>query len=468
MKIVWAVIALFAVRFIFWAWSYPLQDADLAWQAVLGLNVLTHHAIPQQLGAETFTAPRAPWVPQEWLFSTAVAAAFADGTFWMLAVITTLAAVAALVIVAYHSRYRGASDFAIACVTLCTGVAMMQSFGVRAQVFGWPLLAAMLVCFESEGALQFFAIPLVAVWANLHAGVMLAPALAIARAAGITIEEPMLNARVRRAALLAGGVSVAVLCTPFGWKLPMYAVSLFNSPFKSTISEWQPADLTYYSFCLGVLPLVAAAIWLGVVYPGRRWHDGILFAVMLGMAFFAVRSLSLCAITIAPMVAVALTRIIPQKHRLNTLFQERMPRAVLAVATLGCGIALGATMLRTRDTTVLPQRAVATLAGMPGIHRVYCEDFAWCSLALRHANLQTFIDGRCDPFPIAVWNAYVRIEKLTPQWDSTLGDYGVDAVIAGAANPIAQALSVRGDWRVAYRDGRFALFVRRSQHTARR
>src|SRR5579872_2226109 len=85
MKIAAAIIVVFCARFLMGALSFPAHDGDIAWQQWLGTYVLHQHMLPKQLGPETFTSSGAPWIPQEWAFSVAVAWFVAHGRFWMLA-----------------------------------------------------------------------------------------------------------------------------------------------------------------------------------------------------------------------------------------------------------------------------------------------------------------------------------------------------------------------------------------------
>src|SRR5581483_3408889 len=109
---------------------------------------------------------------------------------------------------------------------------------------------------------------------------------------------------------------------------------------------------------------------------------------------------------------------------------------------------------------LLPVRAVAAASEIAGRHRLYCEDFAWCSLALSHANMQLFIDGRCDPFPLSVWKDYEAVYSLEPRWLHVLDRDRVDEVLVKKDRPLETALSARPDWRLAYKDKTFRLFVR--------
>src|ERR1700680_3450494 len=67
------LIAVFAARFFVTAVAYPQLDGDISWQRWLGFEILRSGSVPHALGAETFTAAGAPWLPHEWLFSIAAA-----------------------------------------------------------------------------------------------------------------------------------------------------------------------------------------------------------------------------------------------------------------------------------------------------------------------------------------------------------------------------------------------------------
>jgi hypothetical protein len=116
----------------------------------------------------------------------------------------------------------------------------------------------------------------------------------------------------------------------------------------------------------------------------------------------------------------------------------------------------------------LPKAAIASLADIPGTHNLYCEDFAWCSLALEQQNVRTFIDGRCDPFPNRVWSDYLAVERVSPKWDRVLNYWNVDSVLVDKNNSLAQAIALRNDWHLFYRDGRYEIFLRNSIRTAQR
>ena len=470
MRIALAVVAIFGARFAALAWHYRGQDADIAWQQWLGLRILALHHIPMRLGLETFTATGAHWIAQEWAFSVAVAATLPSSRFYLLALATAAAGALALFVTAWRAHRRGASTFATALTTALVGFAMMQSFGVRAQIFGWALLALILLLLDMESRIVFLVIPITALWANLHASALIVPVLVGLWAFGTAIEDRRWTPRVERNLILAVGTMLAVMLTPFSWHLPAYAIGLQTSAIRSSISEWQPPDLSLPAFSGGLLPLIALGCYFGIAAPRERWRDGMLFAACTVLAFTAIRHMPICALVIAPMVAQRLSNAIPQYSRLNVVLAERFSELLIlsssAVAAALIVITLDRAPAMAHST--LPQRALTALAAASGEHKLYCEDFAWCSMALPEKNLRVFLDGRCDPFPPDVWRAYLDVEQVTPRWSGVLDKYAVDAVLAKTGRPLAQVLALQGGWRVFYRDARYIVFTRDGVRTAER
>lgn len=469
MKLAWAVIVLFFVRFALAAWFDPGREADLSWQQWLGSYVLMHHHLPHQLGAETFTARGASWIPQEWAFSLAVALALPAHAGW-LAVACALAAAGALAATAWRAKRRGASTFSVGITTIFTGLAMLSAFGARAQVFGWLLLALVLLALDSETAWSFLLIPLVGIWANIHASAIAAPIFVGAWTAGTWIEDRAWTPRVERNFVLTAGSVFAVFLTPLLWKLPQYALAVQSSAIRSTIQEWQPPDIFLPSFAFGVLPLLALCIYFGIAAPRERWRDGMLFAVACAMAFLAVRHLPLAALIIAPMAAQRLTSILPETARVNAILKEHFSQTLIAASTALASALMFVALVHTPaiSAVALPRAALAGLADASGTHNVYCEDFSWCSLALQYKNLHTFLDGRCDPFPPAVWRDYLTVAHAGLGWAAVLNRTGTNAVLVRTGKPLAQALALRAGWRLFYRDRRYAVFLRDGVRTAQR
>ncbi|MFY9720012.1 MAG: hypothetical protein WAK16_10250, partial [Candidatus Cybelea sp.] len=151
-------------------------DGDLYWQRWLGDLLLRTHHLPAVLGDGTFTAPTAPWVPQEWVFSLAVAVATNQHLFLLLSILVSALPIGILISVYARARETATPD-AIGIALLFCGMALVESFGARAQVLGWAGLAVFVLFLERRDRWYYAAFPAAVVWANLHATVAIAPVL---------------------------------------------------------------------------------------------------------------------------------------------------------------------------------------------------------------------------------------------------------------------------------------------------
>ena len=432
------------------ALRHPAGDGDLLWQRWLGEKILHDGAIPRALGTETFSAPGAPWTPHEWLFSLALAASADHGLPWLVPLLCALAATLAIVTVVLRARRRGVTAAIAAAAPLLCVTATLQSFGVRAQVLGWAGLGLLLYVLECDGPLAWAAVPLTVVWANLHASVFLAPVVATAFALAAFARDRAWTAAVRRSAAIAAGCGLATLATPLGAALPRYAVMLMLSPIRHSISEWQPTSVANASFVAGALPLLCIAVVFGVRTSLR---DRLLIGLFGAALFSAVRNVPVFAIAVAPIALAALPRA-----------QTRRVSAAPAWMTLGAVTCAGALLAvaawRAPSAASSPLPAIAARA-VPSPARVFCEDFAWCSLFLAQGRARVFLDGRCDPYPEAVWRDYRDVLDGNVRWAQILDARDVDAVLVRRNGALDSLLAERRPvWRALGEDRLSRLYVR--------
>lgn len=466
MKYAWLIIAVFAARFLVVAVAYPAVDGDLAWQRWFGEIILRTGSIPQSLGAETFAAPGAPWLPHEWLFSIA-AVLGRSGIGWdLFSGGVAVCAILALVLAALRAKARGASPIAIALCTGFAGTALFESFGVRAQVVAWPLLAAFLLLLEARGRVAWFAIAVAALWSNLHGSAVLAPAIALLVTAGAWLDEGGFTPRVRQLGAIAAGSLVAICFNPFGWKLPAYALMLMHSPITANILEWKVTGLEDPSFAWGAFPLLLGAVVFGIYKrSGRsaiRWEDVFVFAAFAWLVLGAARNIAIFALVALPAVATSLTALVPAFAAAPERGRDWFGRYALPSVSMLLALVVAVILLRGADHSNdnLAGRALASLERLPGTHRVLCSNFAWCGLLVGVPRNAVFLDGRADPYPEKVWTDYAEIVRVRPDWRARLDAYGVDTVVAGRGGPLDQALTAAGGWRVAFSDATYRLWLR--------
>lgn len=459
----WLCVLALGLRDIAVAVAYIRPDGDRYWQLWLGEVILRTHAIPRALGAETFTAPGASWTPQEWLLALGLAWSRDIGASWLLPVTCGTAAMLALAAVAWRAQRRGAPPIAVSIVVILTGFAMIQSFGVRAQVFGWAGLALVLCCLESRGRLLWAAIPVTVIWANLHASVLLAPAICGLYAVGALIEQRAFTADVRRFALVAVACAAAVCATPLGLALPRYTIALMGSPIRQWIAEWGHTEIGVAAFAVGALPLLLILVIRGV---RTTMTDRIAIVTFTILLFSAVRNVPLFAIVVAPIAASVLGLSAPSSLKTTS---ERIASMITVIVAAGVAVALPLLSLKAAPPEdIVPLGAAnVVVTTAPRGARVFCEDFAWCSVFLGDTATRVFMDGRCDPFPLAVWRDYIAVIGGSTDWSSVLDRWKIDTILARPAGPLDALLLARhGQWTYVGGDRRARVYLRRSAMSA--
>lgn len=435
-------------------------DGDLYWQRWLGDLLLQTHHLPTALGSETFTAGGSPWIPQEWLFSLAVALAREHHLFILLSVLVSALPLAILCSIYWRSRYDGIEAAATGVALLFCGVAFLESFGARAQVLGWTALAAFMFFIERRDRWYYAALPTAIIWANLHASVAIAPAIVFTRVVAVFADGGFRAMRTSRDLLVLPAVVLAMFCTPFGWRLPAFALALATSPIRHYIQEWQPPALSDLSFVAGALPLALAILAGGRATLMQRKLQSFPAVLLFVASLFAFRNTALFAIVAAPLAARGLQTRFPSIARLGAKVAELEP---VALPAIGLAIVLSAVALvriQLQAPPPLPTAAIASLGNDGHNHRLLCEDFTWCSVALSYPTLQVFIDGRCDGYPLPVWRQYIAAIQARQNWSTPLERYGVNLVLAQRGSRLAEALGKTPNWERTYRDEKYVVFRR--------
>jgi hypothetical protein len=472
----WACVGAVFAWFAAVAVRFPPADGDLLWQRWLGERILREHAIPRALGPETFAANGAPWTPHEWLFSTALAFGAQHGAPWLVPLACAVAASLALVLVVVRCRRRGASGALSGAAAIVCALAMIQSFGARAQVLGWLGVGTVVWLLEMDGPWAWAAVPATALWANLHASVFLSPAIAVLFALAALLRDRRFSHDVLRRAALAATCGAATLATPLGIDLPRYAAGLLASPIRQSISEWAATSIASPAFALGALPLLVVLAAFGVRASLRERLVAVAFTVLL---FTAVRNVPVFALTVAPVAVGALVAARGTRSAPPPTPAPLAPplRNVAAWASIGalvtCAAMLAGAAWRSAPAarTALPTEPVRVLLAQARTQpRVFCEDFAWCSLFLLEPGAARFyMDGRCDPYPAALWRDYGAVRAGNPRWAVILERERVDAILARRDSALDSLLAERpGTWRRIASDGLARLYVKPALLAGRR
>jgi hypothetical protein len=432
--------------------AHPFVDGDLYWQRWLGESVLSSGHIPSALGNEVFTAQGAPWVAQEWLSSMLVAVLFRTHAIWLLAVLTGVTYFAALAVCAFRAKRNGATVNGTLLMLVAGVICIVPSFVLRAQIWVLPLFAALLLTLDFDDVRSWWSIAPIVLWANLHASAVLAIPV-------VWLDALTKPAAWRSRVPLCIAAAAALFCTPLGWRLLQYALEAH--PSRQYIYEWSPIARFDVQIVAGFIPLLALSLYAGIRQWRTRLRDVVLVAVLAVYAIVHQRNIPFFAIAAMPLAALAIGGAAGWARAAQTRTATILAAAAALVLLPLCAWAGYAVSSSQPPIFTPPDGSLAALRTQSGPHRLLCTNYGWCAAFLGEPGVRIFIDGRADPFPADVWQAYLTIIRGEPGWDLALDRYEVNAVLARRGGPLDARLQATPQWHaVATSDLCCDLYVR--------
>jgi hypothetical protein len=284
-RLPWLVLGLFV------AWLLTMGEGEIipdSWLGLAGGRELLQHGFST---TNTWTRYGSrEWVDQQW------GAHLVFYAVWRLAGAIGLVALnialisSGLILIMRAAFRRGAepawTSLVLVVALLAANVALWDARAQSFSVLGFGLLAWLLT--RDDGRLErpvFLAIPLIALWANLHAAVLVGGGICGVYAVSCLLQG---GRRVRARALgLAVGAGLACFATPFVAGLPWYLRRTMDNPdFRAVLPEWHvttPAGSPL--FVLGAAAALALSVWAPM--PRR---DRVLLWLLTIAGFTAVRS----------------------------------------------------------------------------------------------------------------------------------------------------------------------------------
>lgn len=448
-----------AAALAFLAAARAPHSSDLFWQIPEGRSVL-HGVIPNHV-PWALGDPR--WLDHEWLFEALAAWCYDHGAFLALVVLCALAAAAAPILAYCAARERGydwaSTSFAVLLVCASTSI----SWAERPQNFVLLAFIALLWIMWRGARPWWAALPVAAVWSNLHASGVLAPVVGLAFTAAYAIEAGPRDARCRSALAAAAAAFAGTFLTPHGIALWTYALDSMGDRNHSHryITEWLPlfnGDVLKAA----ALWLLVLAVILAATLVQRRDE---LAGALVGVAFLALpvlhaRFVLFTAAAAMPLVARSLRAILGSAPQAR---EAALPRAVLALPVLG--IAAGVWIAASspglgREPVYADARTLLVRHHVSGT--IFAEYTAAAYLAAFSAlPVRVMIDSHGDPFDARAWDDEYVLEHALPLWDAVLRRRGIEQVVLPVQHPLALALALSPRWTTLDRTAHARLFVTR-------
>jgi hypothetical protein len=399
-RLPWLVLALVAAALLAVG---SLAISNDTWLGIAGGRELLQHGFSSE---NTWTRyGSGSWADQQWgahvVFYGVWRVAGAGGLVGLHVALLT----AGLGLCLHAARTRGAGPVWSALLLLVVAVASAgELVFVRTQSFSvlcFGLLAYLLARDRSRLERRvLLAVPLLVVWANLHAAVLVGAGVCVLYAASSVAEAPARGrALLTRAATLAVGGCAACLATPFAPELPAYLrQTVANADFRRFISEWQPVTL-------GNSPIFVVVALVAVACTARApiaLRDKLLVWALTLAGFTAIRSELWAALAWLVVLPAALERLRPLAggRRVRTAAGAL---AVLAPACLLLAILHDASSGPTAFARTWPPAAAsvvrAQMARDPGLRVFADEPFAdWMLVQVPALRGRLALDSRFETF----------------------------------------------------------------------
>jgi hypothetical protein len=309
-------------------------------------------------------------------------------------------------------------------------------------------------------------LPLMTLWANLHASYIFGLALA-----GPFALEALLGSRnhwfavaLRWAGFMTAGTGAALI-TPHGIAGLFYPFQLLSMQTIGWVAEWRPASFaqpTPLEFAL--IFTVFVCIYLGV---RMGWIRLALLLGLLHLSFVHVRQEIMLAIVGPLLLAEPLAGVLQPKSADETprsepvgWFAATAQTAGLAAVLLIIAIARLGFPTAPSDSRTAPVTALAHVPPELAAQPVF-NDYSFGGWLI-FKGVRPFIDGRNDMYGDELVREYVTIESdASPaSTDAALQRAGVAWTILTPSSPLARRLVHTPGWRRLYADRWAAVDVR--------
>ncbi len=468
--------------------SQRYADPDLWGHVRFGQDVLKQgHLV--LLEPYSYSAPGHLWLNHEWLSEILMGWLYNHfGTVGLKLMKLGCSAGIVLFLVDGMTEASAAPVIQFAVLTTAA-VTLALQVQFRPQLFTFMLLSALLAIlakFNYRGrARVWLAIPMLALWANLHGGFIMGLAALGIFGATVLIQDVLAGRAITRGfriLSITAASAIATLATPYGlgtWQVVVHALA--NPYTRTVIIDWQPLTsalfsrvsdyhATYLYILLGLGLFSALFITYGLT-PGGDLPLFLIAGVMIAAAFASIRNLPLAVIaTVIPLsrhLDLALEARRERRGLPSRLPRERWNLANQIVVT---AIAFWLTMtngLLSNKLVASSPYPVGAIAFMQEHHLRgnILANFGWGQYVIWHLSppSKVYIDGRYDTvYPANVIDNYVSFHFALAGAKEFLASGSHDFVLLSPENKALRIATVETGWKELYRDNSCVLLGRLS------
>ncbi len=469
-------------------------DPDLWWHLRSGQEILRlGHLV--RYDPYSYSAPGHLWLNEEWLSDVVMAAAFNLLGVFGLHLMKLACAAVTIAMLSMAAGETGATPLAQFGILIVAAIAITLHMQFRPQLFTFAFAATLMWMlardsYRRKGPL-WPAIPMLALWANLH-GAFLLGIFVLATYATIAGAQDLLAGRGWNRALRLYSITacamLATLATPYGILIWEFLVNALTDPLlRSAITEWfplykqvavnlnRPAMLIYYASVVAMSGGVALAFAMS---PSADDLALVAIAILMAVsAAYSLRNVPLAAITAVVPLAhhVALIRArsaaVGRSAAGASVASRRLSRASEVSAAIGAIVILWATgsfATRLQPAEPFPVNAVDFMLEHKLKGNVLCY-YNWGGYLIFHGapDLRVFVDGRFDTvYPREVLSDYLLFQSAGAGAVAVLDAYPHDFVLIPPSLRSAPLMRRVQGWKLIYNDNVALVFARANSAAA--
>ena len=455
----------------------PLQETDLFFRLANGQEILRTGHVPGR-NLFSFTFPDQPYLDSAWLFDVATAGLYRLGGFPAVVVGKTVVVVATFVAAYLLLRRRGSGRVIAALVLAAAAFCMRERLVERPHVvslLGEVVVLALLPSLQDRRRTAWLLVPVVALWANLHAGAFVGPLLVALAGLGLLLEGIITRSPVPRRALFNHAMAAtlcvgALMATPAGPGIFRYLA------FHADIFAIHPVDefrsLAWHSDEPLAIYASALALSLGLCAALRVRPRGRDLLPVLGLALLAGRHVRFGAdfALLAAILAAPLLTALGVRWRFAPAYGAQIERATAALLALLALVPRVADVERhgrfldiDLDPTNLPWAALRFI-DQHGLRERMYNDFETGAFLIwegypRH---RVFVDPRLPAYQRAFHRLLGRSDIARDEWTRAMDRFGVTSALLDYAGVNRRvAWWDPAGWALVFRAQDTRVFVRR-------
>lgn len=451
-------------------------DTDTWWHLRSGEHTLTHGMIYTDPFSHTFQGQK--WVNHSWGAQLVLVGMYRLLGNVGLSLYTTLLAVWG--VMALYPVMRGPALLRAFVLVLVAATASVF-WSARPQMTSFLMSAVFLTVLYRYTQIPTrrigWLVPLMGLWANLHAGYSIGFIFMGAFVAGMAlnrlsqVETAYTLRDVGVLALVAAACVPMLLLTPYGLdtlRVPFETVGI--GALRQFVQEWNSPNFQQS----GTWPMIVmVVVSLGAAWASRSKWDWVSFLLWGGTLFMALlygRNFAVFAVAAAPILSVWLDDALRARgwalrsRPTATARQSRLNWALVIVVWMGVlmyvvGAVWPARVIREAQRALLPVDAAAWLRQQAPSGNLF-NSYNWGGyIIFAVPERPVFIDGRTDLYGEFV-RQYVQMASALGRWRNLIDEYEIDVVLVEANSGLSAALRREAGWTLVYSDELAVIYIR--------